>query len=136
MPLPEYAGTLGTKRATHLLRRATFGPTKAQIDTFSTLTPAQAIVQLYRQVLPDALPPIDPDTNEPWVITGNTDPDKEEFEYMEFFKRWCVGQMMSTSQSIAYSAREKIVFFIHTHLTAIAEKIGSSRALYYQNQLF
>lgn len=136
MPLPEYAGTLGTKRATHLLRRATFGPTKAQIDAFSTLTPAQAIVQLYRQTLPDALPPIDPDTNEPWVITGNTDPDKEEFEYMEFFKRWCVGQMMSTSQSIAYSAREKIVFFIHTHLTAIAEKIGSSRALYYQNQLF
>ena len=136
MPLPEYVGTLGAKRAAHLLRRATFGPTKAQIDTFSNLTPAQAITQLYRQSLPDALPPIDPDTNEPWVITGNTDPDKEEFEYMEFFKRWCVGQMMSTSQTLAYSAREKIVFFIHTHLTAIAEKIGSSRALYYQNQLF
>jgi uncharacterized protein (DUF1800 family) len=136
MPLPEYVGTLGTKRATHLLRRATFGPNKTQIDTFSMLTPAQAILQLYRQALPDALPPIDRDTNEAWVITGNTDPDKEEFEYMEFFKRWCVGQMMSPSQTLAYSAREKIVFFIHTHLTAIAEKIGSSRALYYQNQLF
>lgn len=136
MPLPEYSGILETKRATHLLRRATFGPTKAQIDTFAALTPQEAIIELYGQVLPNALPPIDPDTNEAWVITGNTDPDKEEFEYMEFFKRWCVGQMMSTSQTLAYNAREKIVFFIHTHLTAIAEKIGSSRALYYQNQLF
>lgn len=140
MPLPEYFGTLGTKRAAHLLRRATFGPTKAQIDAFASLTPAQAIQQLYRQPIPDAPPAIDPDTNEPWVISGNTDPEKEEFEYMEFFKRWFVGQMMSVgvgaAQSLAYSAREKVVFFIHSHLTAIAEKIGSSRALYYQNQLF
>ncbi len=140
MPLPEYFGTLGTKRATHLLRRATFGPTKAQIDTFASLSPAQAIQQLYQQPLPDALPPIDPDTSEPWVISGVTDPEKMEFEYMEFFKRWCIGQMMSAgvspAQALPYSAREKIVFFIHTHLTAIAEKIGSSRALYFQNQLY
>lgn len=140
MPLPEYLGTLGPKRAVHLLRRATFGPTKAQIDAFASLTTTQAIQQLYHQAIPDATPPIDPDTSEPWATTGVTDPDKEEFEYMEFFKKWCIGQMMSAginpSQSLAYSAREKIVFFIHTHLTAIAEKIGSSRALYYQNQLF
>ncbi len=140
MPLPEYFGTLGTKRAAHLLRRATFGPTKAQIDTFASLSPGQAILQLYRQPLPDTPPPIDPDTGEEWVITGVTDPEKMEFEYMEFFKRWCIGQMMSvgisSSQTLPYAAREKIVFFIHTHLTAIAEKIGSSRALYFQNQLY
>jgi uncharacterized protein (DUF1800 family) len=140
MPLPEYLGTLGTKRAAHLLRRATFGPTKADIDAFALLSPSQAIQQLYHQALPDAPPPIDPDLNEPWVITGNTDQEKEEFEYMEFFKRWCIGQMMSAgvnpTQALSYAAREKIVFFIHSHLTAIAEKIGSSRALYYQNQLY
>jgi|APTNR8051073442_1049403.scaffolds.fasta_scaffold00003_77 uncharacterized protein (DUF1800 family) len=140
MPLPEYFGTLGTKRAAHLLRRATFGPTKAQIDSFASLSPSQAIQQLYRQALPDALPPIDPDTLEPWVITGVTDPEKMEFQYQEFFKKWCIGQMMSAgvspAQTLPYSAREKMVFFIHTHLTAIAEKIGSSRALYYQNQLY
>jgi uncharacterized protein (DUF1800 family) len=37
---------------------------------------------------------------------------------------------------LPYSAREKIVFFLHTHFTAIQEKIGNSRALYFQNQLF
>ena len=140
MPLPEYLGTLGTKRAAHLLRRATFGPTQSEIDTFASLSTNQAIQQLYRQPLPDAPPPIDPDTNEPWVISGITDPEKMDFEYQELFKRWCIGQMMSVdispTISLPYSAREKIVLFIHTHLTAIAEKIGSSRALYFQNQLY
>ncbi len=140
MPLTPHTGPLGRRGAAHLLRRATYGPTIGQIKTFSSLTAAQAIQQLYHQAIPDAPPPVDPDTNEPWVITGVIDPEKMEFEYQEFFKRWFIGQMMSAGvpagQSLAYSAREKLVFFIHTHLTAIAEKIGSSRAMYYQNQLF
>ncbi|HMV08887.1 MAG TPA: DUF1800 family protein [Cyclobacteriaceae bacterium] len=140
MPLTPQTGTLGRRGAAHLLRRATYGPTIQQIKAFSGLTAAQAIQQLYHQAIPDAAPPVDPDTNEPWVITGVTDPEKMEFQYQEYFKRWFIGQMMSAGipagQSLAYSAREKIVFFIHTVLTAIAEKIGSSRAMYYQNQLF
>jgi uncharacterized protein (DUF1800 family) len=141
MPLPEFTDRLEHKRAAHLLRRATFGPTRSQINTFANLTPQDAIQELYHRTIPDTPPPIDPDINEPWVISGVTDPEKEEFDYMELFKRWSIGQMMSAGvtdqqQSLRYSAREKIVFFIHTHLTAIAEKIGSSRALYFQNQLF
>ncbi len=142
MPLIPFTGTLGTRGAAHLLRRTTFGPTLQQINDFSALTPAQAIQRLYRPLTPlsDAPPPIDPDTNEAWVVTGNTDPQKMEFEYQELFKGWFIGQMLSAgveaSQSLAYSAREKLVFFMHTHLTAITEKVGSSRALYYQNELF
>jgi uncharacterized protein (DUF1800 family) len=141
MPLTPHSGPLGRRGAAHLLRRATYGPTIAQIKTFSGLTAAQAIQQLYHQALPDAPPPVDPDNNDdPWVLTGNTATDKMEFEYQEHFKQWFIGQMMSAgvpdAQSLAYSAREKLVFFIHSHLTAITEKIGSSRALYYQNQLF
>ena len=140
MPLTPHSGLLGRRGAAHLLRRATFGPTIAQIKTFAGLTAAQAIQQLYHQTIPDAPPPIAPGETGSWVITGTTDPEKMEFEYEEFFKRWFIGQMMSAGvaagQSLAYSAREKLVFFIHTHLTAIAEKIGSSRAMYFQNQLF
>lgn len=139
MPLQPHSGPLGRRGAAHLLRRATFGPTIQQIKDFSGLTAAQAIQQLYHQTIPDAPPPVDPDTGEEWVITGVTDPEKMEFEYQEFFKRWFIGQMMSAgvpaNQSLAYSAREKVVFFMHTVLTAIAEKIGSSRAMYFQNQL-
>lgn len=140
MPLTQHSGPLGRRGAAHLLRRATYGPTIAQIKTFSTLTASQAIQQLYHQAIPDAAPPVDPDTGEAWVLTGVTDPEKMESEYEAYFKSWFIGQMMSAGvpagQSLAYSAREKLVFFIHTVLTAIAEKIGSSRAMYYQNQLF
>lgn len=140
MPLPEYSGTLGVKRAAHLLRRATFGATKQQIDTFATFTPVQAITQLFRQTLPEPELPIDPETGTEWFLSGTTDANSEGFELENYFKRWVVGQMLSAgitpAQSLAYSTREKVIFFYHTLFTAISEKIGSSRALYFQNQLF
>jgi uncharacterized protein (DUF1800 family) len=140
MPLPEYSGTLGMKRAAHLLRRATFGATKQQIDAFAALTPAQAITALYRQPLPDPVLPIDPETGQEWVISGVTDANSDAGELDEYFKRWFVGQMMSVgiapSLSLAYSAREKLVFFLHSHFTTITSKVANSRSLYFQNQLF
>lgn len=140
MPLTEYTGTLGLNRAAHLLRRATFGPTKQQIEAFASLTPTQATNLLFNQTLPDPILPTDPDTNQEWAVSGIMDPDKMDGDYQEYFKRWFVGQMLSvgvpSAQSLAYAAREKLVMFLHTHFTAIQEKISSSRALYFQNQLF
>ena len=43
---------------------------------------------------------------------------------------------ISDADRLAYSVREKIVFFLHTHFTTIQEVVGSSRALYFQNILF
>jgi uncharacterized protein (DUF1800 family) len=136
MPLPEFSGTLGLKRAAHLLRRATFGATKQQIDSYAALTPAQAITQLFRQALPNPVLPIDPKTGQTWVtITGDlTDANSEDGDLQEFFKGWFIGQMMNPS--LAYSAREKMVMFLHTHFTTLQEKVNNSRALYFQNQLF
>ena len=140
MPLPEYSGTLGMKRAAHLLRRATFGATKQQIDAFAALTPAQAINALYRQTLPDPVLPIDPKTGQEWVLSGITDANSDGGELEEFFKRWFIGQMMSAgiapALSLPYSAREKLVFFLHSHFTTITSKVSNSRSLYFQNQLF
>jgi hypothetical protein len=111
MPLPEYSGTLGLKRAAHLLRRATFGATKQQIDAFAPLTPAQAITQLFRQALPDPVLPIDPETGQEWVLSGVTDANSDSGDLEEFIKRWFVGQMLSVgiapAISLAYSARQR-----------------------------
>jgi uncharacterized protein (DUF1800 family) len=136
MPLPEIPTNelLGKKRAVHLLRRATFGPTKQQIDTFANLTTTGAITALYHQTLQDPLPPIDLKTGQEWVTTGATDANSKDGDLCEYFKGWFVAQMLNPS--VAYSAREKIVFFLHTHFTAIQSKIGSSRALYFQNKLY
>jgi uncharacterized protein (DUF1800 family) len=140
MPLPEYTGTLGLTRAAHLLRRATHGATKDQIDSFALLTPAEAITLLFRQILPDPVLPPDPATAQPWFLTPPTDANSEEADLQQYFKCWCIGQMLSANidpaLSLAYSSREKVVLFLHTHFTAIQSKVDNSRSLYFQNQLF
>lgn len=131
MPLTPLNGTLGKKRAAHLLRRATFGPTKSQIDEFANLT-AQAAVQRLFANIAEPMPPIDPETAATWVdpqmvITEGDDGPREEY-----VKRWWLGQMLAPGAS----AREKIVFFLHTHFTTIQTSVESSHSLYFQNVLF
>lgn len=140
MALQEYTGTLGVKRALHLLRRSTFGATKAEVDIFASLTPQQAMVSLLRGPLPDPPLPINPATNQEWVVSGLYATDQRDSELEEVFKRWFIGQMMGAgvapADRLAYSARERIVYFLHTHFTTIQEKVGNSRSLYFQNALY
>lgn len=131
MPLTPLSGILGRKRATHILHRATFGANKQTIDAFASLTAQQAVTQLF-QPLPQPEPPIDILTNETWVSTPPSDANSEDGDLQEFFKGWWIGQMMKNE----VSAREKIVFFLHTHFTTNQEKVNNSRAFYFQNALF
>ncbi|HCM77047.1 MAG TPA: DUF1800 domain-containing protein [Cytophagales bacterium] len=140
MPLTELTSSLGPKRAAHLLHRATFGPTKDQIDLYATYTPAQAVAQLFGTTLPDPVLPVDPETSTEWFLSGTTEANSGDSDLQEFFKGWFLAQMLSTgiapNESLAYSTREKIVFFLHTVLTTIQSKVDNSRSLYFQNQLF
>jgi uncharacterized protein (DUF1800 family) len=140
MPLAEFSGTLGIKRAAHLLRRATFGATKAQIDTYAALNPSQATTALFHQALPEPILPIDPKTGQEWFISGVTDANSEGGDLEGFFKKWMIAQMLSVgiapSLSLAYSARERLVYFLHTHFTTITTKVGNTRSLYFQSKLF
>ena len=121
MALPELSGTLGLKRAAHLLRRATFGATPQQLDAFAALTPSEAVQQLFQQTLPDPLLPPDPATMQEWFLTGTTDANSPDDQLQEYFKGWLISLMLSTGieadLALAWSAREKIVLFLHTHLS-------------------
>jgi uncharacterized protein (DUF1800 family) len=138
MPLPSIPSgeLLGKKRAAHLLRRATFGPTIQQIKDFANMTAGDAIETLYHPntALQEPLPPIDLKTGAEWVTAAATDANSKDDVLCEYFKGWFIAQMLNPN--VAYSAREKIVYFLHTHFTAIQSKIGSSRALYFQNKLY
>lgn len=136
MALPAFSGTLGPKRAAHLLHRASCGPTKALIDTFASYTAPQAVAQLFLQPLPNPVLPIDPETNQEWFISGTTDANSGELELQDFFKGWFMAQMLGQGQGLSYTVREKIVFFMHTVLTTIISKVDNSRMIYFQNQLF
>jgi uncharacterized protein (DUF1800 family) len=136
MALPAFSGTLGPKRAAHLLHRASCGPTKALIDTFANYTAPQAVAQLFLQPLPNPVLPIDPETNQEWFISGTTDANSGELELQDFFKGWFMAQILGQGQGLSYTVREKMVFFIHTVLTTIISKVDNSRMIYFQNQLF
>ena len=140
MPLNPLSGQLGRKRAAHLLRRATYGPDRNQIDQFSGLTAQQAVNLLFDNTLPDPPLPVDTATGMEWVISGTSDANSDDRTLQGYFKSWFLGQMMSSgvpvNQSAAYSMREKITFFYHTLFTTIQSKVNNSRSLYFQNQLF
>ncbi len=141
MPLAAHTNPIGIKGAAHLLRRAAFGATPSQIESFKNDSGPSAIAKLFpnsTQGIPT--PPIDAKTGAEWVTNGPTSANSEEFVLGQYFMGWFLSQMLATgiaeSQALAYSAREKVVLFLHTHFTCIANKVQSSRALYFQNQLF
>ena len=139
MPLNELTSALGKKRAAHLLRRTCFAGSINEIDAFATLTPAQAVDQLFNATLPEPVLPIDPLTGNEW-ITGAFAPESEGFELDRYFLAWHIGQMLGNGVDdvvkLSYIFRERLVFFFHTHFTTKRSVVGSSRALYYQQALF
>jgi uncharacterized protein (DUF1800 family) len=141
MALTPYTGPWGLRQAAHLLRRATCGVTKSQIDTFAGLNVNTAVDALFPNTAPpDPILPIDPQTGQEWFLSGITDANSENADLIRYFHGWFIGQMLcngvSAGDAPAYSAREKMVWFLHTHFTAITSKISNSRSLYFQNQLF
>lgn len=142
MPLPPKTDVLGRENAAHLLRRAAFGFDKADIDRFATMTPQQAVAELFASGnafdLPNPAPPLEPTATESWITQPAGDQDENDLR--GYFLRWTEGQMLSPNVpndiKLPYSVRERIVFFLHTHFTTKQDKVGRSKSLYYQNALF
>ncbi len=136
MPLTPYAGVLGPTRAAHLLRRATFGPTLALIQQFETLTAANAITLLFDDQIPDPELPLNPETGEDWLLTGQLGEEISIKSLNDHFIMWLIGLASDSTQPVSFSTREKITYFFHTHLTTKQDKVANSQTLYFQNELF
>jgi uncharacterized protein (DUF1800 family) len=139
--LNELTGLLGTDRAAHLLRRATFGPAIPEISQFSAYTAAEALDRLLEDLEEDPAPPVDPQTGETWVDpTGVTGPPRasegngnsEQDTLFSYFQAWHLDVMRKSPVTL----KERITWFFHTHLPARWTEILSSEAIYYQNCLF
>lgn len=133
--LNPLAGLLGRSNAAHLLRRATFGPSLAEIEQFGSLTAEQAVTLLLEDSITDPAPPIDPETGSTWVdpaIQARADPEREQDELFSYFQSW----HMDVMRQAPLTLKERITWFFHTHLPARWTEIRSSEAIYYQNCLF
>ncbi len=106
--ISAHTGVLGNRLAAHLLRRATFGPTKAQILDFATKTPQQAVAALttFNAITNK---PIDPVTNATWVdtipvpVTGNDD-----VALRGFVTTWFLDNIRTDN-----TVRSKMLLFLH-----------------------
>ncbi len=138
--LAEYTNQLGSALAAHLLRRSTFGPSVDQINTFSGLSPAQAVDLLF-PANPDSvsnpLPPIDPATGSSWVNPpaypkAIVDVNSEQDTLIEYFRSWHSDVMIKSDLNVV----ERITWFYHTHLPVAWTEVNSSEVIYYQNCVF
>ncbi|MCS6823197.1 MAG: DUF1800 domain-containing protein [Cytophagaceae bacterium] len=138
MPLPQHTGILGHKAAAHLLRRATFGATKSDVDTYAGLTVTQALNNLFTHTA-EPLPPVAPGASVSW-LTQPPATNEDDTMQQAWFKYWWLGIILGSRvpahERLAFSTREKVTFFLHTFFTTIQEVVQSSRALYFQNVLF
>lgn len=136
MALTAFQGLLGPTRAAYLLRRASFGPTISQINQFATLTGAEAVNLLFDDQIPNPKLPINPETGQDWLLSGLYGDESGARDLNDEFIMWLIGIAADATQKISFSVREKIVCFFHTHFTTKSEKVGNSRSLYFQNELF
>jgi len=134
--LNPFTEALGEKNAAHLLRRATWGPTPADIKSFAAMTASEALNVLFT-VPPLPSPPVDLQTGESWVNPPTTPAAVElvnsgQDTLLDYFRSWHIEQMRLSGNNL----RERITYFYHTHIPAAWTVIGSSEAIYYQNALF
>jgi len=121
-----YQGALGSERVrvAHLLRRAGFGATPAELDRYLAMGTAGATQALldYRQTsnaqLEGALPAVDPNAGRGAATVGA-------------IQGWWLQRMVQTARPL----EEKMTLFWHGLLTSGLDKAGPAQ-MFVQNQLF
>ncbi|TAE29225.1 MAG: DUF1800 domain-containing protein [Cytophagales bacterium] len=123
--LDLYTTPLTAKTAAHLLRRATFGPTQAEITAFTGRTATEAVQLLLSNSNYNPPPPVDLDTTRATVgkpfLRDNTTPAGEykpydgerNFEYNLYIKFWWLGVM--ANQTAPPSLLDKLTLFWQNH---------------------
>lgn len=129
--LTPYTGPWTQEQAAHLLRRATFGPNKTQVDTAVQNGLDATLTQLLAdQPMPD--PPLNPNNNnDPNVPIGQTwinAPLSSTVNLAGYrnqsLRAWTFGLLLNEGVSI----REKMTLFWHNHFAI--NQINDARFLY------
>ncbi len=129
--LSPFTGNLGMRNAAHLLRRITFGPTKPQIDTYAGMTVTQALNNLFTDVATPS-PPVDIQTGSSWLPNSDPEINSGEYTLIRYYMAWHLEQMRNSG----LNAKERIVYFYHTHLPVQNSIVRKSSEIYYQNVLY
>lgn len=131
--LDPYTVPLTASKAAHLLRRATFGPTRSEINAFTGLNPGTAVDQLFANVAltADPPPPIDLTPTSPTYQQALTSLPFNAYksgEHSVQLRYWWIGLMMK--QNGQPSVLEKITFFWQNHFVVSQNVMADYRLMY------
>ena len=119
-----------TAEVAHLLRRAGYGGSTAEIETLQGASRVELVeVVLARRPEP---PPV-PD------FIASPDPELEEWVRLERLGNWWLDRMVDSSVTETTTPSpivERMTMFWHNHFATSAEKAYDTRALHAQNDLF
>lgn len=129
--LSPYTTVLTVTTAAHLLRRATFGPTPAEIRDFTGLTAQEAVARLIGNSHFAVPPPVD--LNETKATSGQPfmalpfDPDRN-YELGQCVRYWWLALM--TASGTAPGLLEKLSLFWQNHFVVTRTVVGDYRFIY------
>ncbi|MBX2845535.1 MAG: DUF1800 domain-containing protein [Saprospiraceae bacterium] len=107
--LQPFTGVMGNRLAAHLLRRTSYRPTRERILYYASLTPQEAINELFNFAPLTRDEPIDPNTGQPWMDIPNDEIETADFWLTRFILSWWSDEAVKDN-----SAGHKIEFFLHT----------------------
>ncbi len=115
--LDTYTQPLTARTAAHLLRRATFGPTPAEITTYTGKSATDAVQLLISKANYAPQPPVDLDSTkstagQPYI--NNAFVGARNFDFGLYIKYWWLGLM--TSQSNPLNLLDKLTLFWQNHI--------------------
>jgi uncharacterized protein (DUF1800 family) len=129
--LSEKTTALTADQAAHLLRRATVGPTKAEIAAFTNLTPAAAYQKLLANNIQNPPPPIILDEDSPRYKQEFVNAPflgDENFPRSSFVKYWWQAQLLRQGPaSTTPNLLEKLSVFWQNHFVTTREIVSDNK---------
>jgi uncharacterized protein (DUF1800 family) len=138
--IAPYTGTWDEKKLKHLLRRALFGYTKADLDFFKTKSMSDAVDYIMDTPTTQPLPPVNAYNNaretDPNIPAGSTwvnGPDDVNFirQRRDSIYAWHMKLIINPDRHI----REKMTLFLHNHFATETEVIPSPIIAYNHHKL-
>lgn len=117
--LNPLSGTMDNRKAAHLLRRCTFGPTRSLIETYAAKTVAQAVSDIL-QVQPVTSKPIDYLTGTTWVDNFRTASNSDQSLLQPFVVSWWLDNARRDNTIL-----HKMIVFLHQYWVTGFENVNS-----------
>jgi len=136
--ISPYTGTFDTPQAVHLLKRALFGASPADLAWAKGMTMDQAVDALLTPQATAPQPPVNNYGNDAtgiapgatWVNSAPyTDDDELDQNRRNSYKAWWLGVMLNQPRSI----HEKMVLFWHNHFVTETQTVTDLRYVYKYN---